>query len=285
MGGELKVFGASEHNLREVDVTFGPGLTAVVGVSGSGKSSLVFDVVYTEARRRFIESFALGRPAARVPAAHVRGIYGLAPAVAIAQNVLNVNPASTVASSTGIHPFLRILYARFADISCPDCGVPVRSVSGEERLALALDMLATAGSLEVEVAVVRGLRGTHGRLLAGLRGQFDAVTVDGRPWAANRSSRVPRLARRNPTTLWSASPRCHREHRRRRFAPHWSAQTRWAHQRSVSADCRCYGRRSAQAARRAPAARAVRVCRPGGGHVIASHRRRHDDRVAGVLGG
>ena len=189
----MTVFGAAEHNLRDVDVTFGPGVTAVVGVSGSGKSSLAFDVVYTKARRRFLESLGLGRPGSRVSAAQVRSIEGLGPAVAIAQNVLNVNPASTVATSVGLHPFLRILYARFADVTCPRCQVPVRAVSREERLAIAVDMLAAADSLAVEVAVVRGLRRSHARLLAGLRGQFDAVTIDGRPWAANNSSRVPRL--------------------------------------------------------------------------------------------
>src|SRR5436305_14494850 len=131
----LQVQGAAEHNLRDVEVTFGPGLTAIVGVSGSGKSSLAFDVVYAEARRRFRESRALGREGARVPAAPVRRIEGLGPAVAVAQNVLNHNPASTVATSVGLHPFLRILYARFAapgpgplrsanSPACPRCAVP-----------------------------------------------------------------------------------------------------------------------------------------------------------------
>src|SRR5947207_4828745 len=98
----IDVRGASEHNLRDVDVAFGPGLTAVVGVSGSGKSSLVFDTIYNEARRRFLETLALGSPWLRVPPADVRRITGLGPAVSIAQNVLNRNPLSTVATSTGM---------------------------------------------------------------------------------------------------------------------------------------------------------------------------------------
>ncbi|TCC41336.1 ATP-binding cassette domain-containing protein [Kribbella speibonae] len=183
----MDVRGAAEHNLRDVDVTFGPGLTAVVGPSGSGKSSLAFDVVYAEARRRFVESLGLGRPETRVPAAQVRSITGLGPAVAIAQNVLNVNPASTVATSVGLHPFFRILYARFADVTCPRCQVPVRAVSREERLAIALDLLAAEGNLPVEVAVVRALTGSHARLLAGLRGKFAVIMIDGRPWAGKDS--------------------------------------------------------------------------------------------------
>ncbi|MFD3399782.1 hypothetical protein ACFWUU_03845 [Kribbella sp. NPDC058693] len=173
-------------------MAFGAGLTAVVGVSGSGKSSLAFDVVYAEARRRFLESLALGGNGARVPAARVRRIDGLGPAVAVAQNVLNRNPASTVATSVGLHPFLRILYSRFAEVECPHCHVPVRAISAEERLTTALDLLARDESLDVDVdvAIVRGLIGSHARLLAGIRGRFDHVTVDGRPRPAKSTKRL-----------------------------------------------------------------------------------------------
>jgi excinuclease ABC subunit A len=154
-----------------------------VGVSGSGKSSLVFDTVYNEARRRFLETLALGSPWLRMPPANVRRITGLGPAVSIAQNVLNRNPSSTVASSTGMHPFFRILYARFADVACPRCTRPVRALSDEERLTTVLDLLAAHdGEIDVEVPLVRGLAGSHERLLTGARDLFDRVVVDGRPW-------------------------------------------------------------------------------------------------------
>ena len=73
----IRVTGASEHNLRDVDAVFGDGLTVVTGVSGSGKTSLVFDTLYHEARRRFLEIFALGSSSLRMAPANVRSIEGL----------------------------------------------------------------------------------------------------------------------------------------------------------------------------------------------------------------
>ncbi len=177
----IDVRGATEHNLADIDVTLGPGLTAVVGVSGSGKSSLAFDTVYNEARRRFMEALALGSPWARMTPARVRRIDGLGPAVSIAQNVVNHNPDSTVATALGLHPFLRILYARGAEVTCPRCHGQVRAISREERLRLAMDVLGQSDA-DIEVPVVRSVTGGHERLLAGLRSTFDVLTVDGQPW-------------------------------------------------------------------------------------------------------
>jgi excinuclease ABC subunit A len=69
----------------------------------------------------------------------VRRIDGLGPAVSVAQNIVDRNPNSTVATATGLHPFLRVLYARSAEVSCPRCGTVVRVVSREERLRRAVD--------------------------------------------------------------------------------------------------------------------------------------------------
>lgn len=105
----LDVRGAGEHNLCDIDVTSGPALAAVVGMSGSVKSPLPFDAVYNEARPatpRVARSLTTWWG---VTSAHVRSIDGLATAVALAQNVLNVKPSSTVAMSVGLHPLLRIL--------------------------------------------------------------------------------------------------------------------------------------------------------------------------------
>ena len=229
----IDVQGAAEHNLAGIDVAFGPGLTAVVGVSGSGKSSLVFDTVYNEARRRFLETLALGSPWLRVPPANVRRATGLGPAVSIAQNVLNRNPSSTVAPSTGMHPFFRLLHAWFADVACACCARPVRALSDEARLTAVLDLLAAHdGEIDVEVPLVRGLARSHERLLAA-RDLFDRVVVDGRRGAA-----APSLPTR-PTTSACGSAASGPATRPRTCGRCSSAPTPWDRPRSSSPAARC----------------------------------------------
>ncbi|MFJ4804905.1 excinuclease ABC subunit UvrA [Streptomyces murinus] len=178
----LRIEGATENNLRDVDVTLSEGISAVVGASGSGKSSLVFDTLYREARHRFLATLQGAQGTVR--AARVRAVHGLRPAVAVGQNVLNRNPRSTVATAVGVHPFLRVIYARFAVLRCPRCGEVTQTTSAEEQLALLRTAAATT-PVEVVAPLVRGALGTHGRLLAGLADRFGAscVTVDAAPWS------------------------------------------------------------------------------------------------------
>ncbi|WP_316524231.1 ATP-binding cassette domain-containing protein [Kitasatospora brasiliensis] len=185
-GAGLRIEGATENNLRDVEVTLSEGITAVVGASGSGKSSLVFDTLHREARHRFLATFAGTPSAAGARAARVRAIHGLRPAVAVGQNVLNRNPRSTVATAAGIHPFLRVLFARFAVQRCHACSETTEVVSAEEQLSVLRDA-AGAGAVDVVAPLVRGALGGHGRLLAGLVGRFgpERVSVDGRPWSGS----------------------------------------------------------------------------------------------------
>ncbi len=181
----VRIQGASEHNLKNVDIDFGDGLTVVTGVSGSGKTSLVFDTLYHEARRRFLEVFALGSTNLRLAPAQVRVITGLGPAVAVGQNLLNRNPNSTLASATGLHLFLRMLYARFGERHCPRCGAGLM-VSTEDEIVEGLARLAKQQPLTVSVPLLQGVRGSHRTLLQLLVEQFgsQAVVVDGLPWQA-----------------------------------------------------------------------------------------------------
>src|SRR5437868_14664799 len=126
--GQIVVRGARTHNLKSVDVTLPPrALIVMTGVSGSGKSSLAFDTIYAEGQRRYVESLsAYARQfLERMEKPDVDSIEGICPAIAIRQKNSIRNPRSTVGTTTEIHDYLRLLYARVGRTFCRGCGKEV----------------------------------------------------------------------------------------------------------------------------------------------------------------
>jgi excinuclease ABC subunit A len=126
--GQIVVRGARTHNLKNVDLTLAPrSLVVMTGVSGSGKSSLAFDTIYAEGQRRYVESLsAYARQfLERMEKPDVDSIEGICPAIAIRQKNSIRNPRSTVGTTTEIHDYLRLLFARIGRTLCRSCGVEV----------------------------------------------------------------------------------------------------------------------------------------------------------------
>jgi excinuclease ABC subunit A len=140
--GALVVRGARTHNLKGVDLTLPHHrLVVFTGVSGSGKSSLAFDTIYAEGQRRYVESLsAYARQfLERMEKPDVDGIDGIAPAIAIRQKNAIRNPRSTVGTTTEIHDYLRLLWARIGRTVCRQCG---RRVERESPDGVALHLSA-----------------------------------------------------------------------------------------------------------------------------------------------
>ncbi len=124
----LVVKGARTHNLKNIDVSLPHGkLIIVTGVSGSGKSSLAFDTIYAEGQRRYVESLsAYARQfLERMEKPDVDRIEGICPAIAIRQKNSVRNPRSTVGTTTEIHDYMRLLFARVGRTYCRKCGQEV----------------------------------------------------------------------------------------------------------------------------------------------------------------
>jgi len=161
---DLVIRGARTHNLKNVDLTVPlERLVVVTGVSGSGKSSLAFDTIYAEGQRRYVESLsAYARQfLERMEKPDVDRIDGLCPAIAIRQKNTVRNPRSTVGTTTEIHDYLRLLYARIGRTFCRTCGQEVERENPDvvarrlaalpdgTRLILGFDMPVVAGPAEV----------------------------------------------------------------------------------------------------------------------------------------
>jgi excinuclease ABC subunit A len=184
--------GAREHNLKGVDVAFPRGeISVVTGPSGSGKSSLVFDTLYAESQRRYVES--LGTYARQyleiLPKPEVDAIEGLSPAIAVRQEPPHRNPRSTVGTVTEVHDFLRVLFARVGRPHCPSCGREVRAYTVQQMVDRAERSPGTR--LSVRAPIVRGRVGDLTPELARLRKDgFVRVVLDGQTLDLGESIRV-----------------------------------------------------------------------------------------------
>ena len=139
----LEVRGARVHSLKNIDLRLPHNkLIVVTGVSGSGKSSLVFDTIYAEGQRRYVESLSsyARQFLERIEKPDVDEIHGIAPAVAIRQKNSTRNPRSTVATATEIYDFLRLLFARAGRTYCSKCGNQVRKDTVDEVATCILEL-------------------------------------------------------------------------------------------------------------------------------------------------
>ena len=178
----IKIRGANEHNLKNLDVDIPRNeLVVLTGLSGSGKSSLAFDTIYAEGQRRYMESLSsyarqfLGQ----MEKPNVYKIEGLSPAISIDQKSTNRNPRSTVGTVTEIYDYFRLLYARVGIPHCPGCGREIRKQSVDQMVDQLME-LEQGARIQLLAPVVRGRKGEHAKVLdRAKRSGYVRVRVDG----------------------------------------------------------------------------------------------------------
>ena len=178
----IKVRGAGEHNLKNIDVDIPRNAFVVLtGMSGSGKSSLAFDTIYAEGQRRYMESLSsyarmfLGQ----MEKPNVERIEGLSPAISIDQKSTNRNPRSTVGTVTEIYDYFRLLYARIGIPHCPQCGREITKQTVDQMVDKIME-LPEGTKIQLLAPVVRGRKGMHEKVFErAKRSGYVRIRVDG----------------------------------------------------------------------------------------------------------
>ena len=184
MKDKIVIKGARQHNLKNVDLEIPKNkLVVITGVSGSGKSSLAFDTLYAEGQRRYVESLsAYARQFLELmEKPDVDLIEGLSPAISIEQKTVSKNPRSTVGTTTEIHDYLRVLFARVGTPYCPKCNVPIEPMTVQEIVDRVLRL--EGKRVIILSPVVRERKGEHRELLERLFKQgFRRLRIDGKDY-------------------------------------------------------------------------------------------------------
>ncbi len=178
----IKIRGANEHNLKNIDVDIPRNeFVVLTGLSGSGKSSLAFDTIYAEGQRRYMESLSsyarqfLGQ----MEKPNVEKIEGLSPAISIDQKSTNRNPRSTVGTVTEIYDYFRLLYARIGIPHCPSCGREIKKQSVDQMTDQIMAM-PEGTKIQLLAPIVRGRKGEHAKVFdRAKKSGYVRVRVDG----------------------------------------------------------------------------------------------------------
>ncbi len=175
--------GARENNLKNINLDLPRNkLIVVTGLSGSGKSSLVFDTIYAEGQRRFVESLSsyARQFLAQLQKPDIDFISGLSPAIAIEQRSAGGNPRSTVATQTEIYDYLRLLFARIGKVFCYRCGRPIQSQTAQEIVQTIID-LHLDKDIQIFAPVIQGQKGQHKEVFLQIqKSGFVRCRVDGK---------------------------------------------------------------------------------------------------------